>query len=337
MALAYDLVDLLIGFSVVAAALLWVSFVFFMPQLRKSTGSVLACTVLLTALVGLQLFHYRTWTDAPALFANDLYVTLLLLAPPSFYFFSRYVLLPDTRFAPWQAVHFLPVLVSLWLPKSVILVVAFALGAGYLLWYVHFVYVMRKTVASYLFELFFFLFFAFEAVLVFLMAISLPYLNETLFHLVYAGLTAVSLILIVATLIIWPEVVDDLKAAATLAYSKSTLDGVQVTALTDRLDTLMTQEKLYRNESLSLAMVADNLGIGSHQLSELVNVHHGCSFSTYIRRHRIEEAKALLLKDPKASVLSVGLSTGFRSQSNFYVAFKDLTGQSPGAFRKQHA
>ena len=39
----------------------------------------------------------------------------------------------------------------------------------------------------------------------------------------------------------------------------------------------------------------------------------------------------MLVAEPRASVLSVGLSVGFSSQSTFYVAFKDEVGMVPVA------
>lgn len=74
--------------------------------------------------------------------------------------------------------------------------------------------------------------------------------------------------------------------------------------------------------------------MSSHQLSELINVHFGMGFSRYIREQRVKRAKALLASEPDASILSIGLETGFKSQSNFYAAFKESTGLSPGDYRK---
>ncbi|MEM7366395.1 MAG: helix-turn-helix domain-containing protein, partial [Pseudomonadota bacterium] len=37
---------------------------------------------------------------------------------------------------------------------------------------------------------------------------------------------------------------------------------------------------------------------------------------------------------PSQSVLSVSLEVGFRSQSTFYAAFREVTGLSPGDYRK---
>jgi AraC-like DNA-binding protein len=68
-----------------------------------------------------------------------------------------------------------------------------------------------------------------------------------------------------------------------------------------------------------------------------VNGRLGKGFSRYLRERRIEAAKAMLLGEPKASVLSVGLCVGFTSQSNFYEAFREIEGCTPGQYRKLHA
>ncbi|NQZ06546.1 MAG: AraC family transcriptional regulator, partial [Algicola sp.] len=61
---------------------------------------------------------------------------------------------------------------------------------------------------------------------------------------------------------------------------------------------------------------------------------YGVNFSRYIRERRVDAAKVLLLGEPDSSVLAISLETGFKSQSNFYAAFKEITNQSPGQFRK---
>jgi AraC-like DNA-binding protein len=72
-------------------------------------------------------------------------------------------------------------------------------------------------------------------------------------------------------------------------------------------------------------------------VSELINTHFGLSFSRLVRRYRVTAARQMLIDEPKASVLSVGMSVGFGSQSSFYVAFKDEVGVVPGEFRRQRA
>jgi AraC-like DNA-binding protein len=94
---------------------------------------------------------------------------------------------------------------------------------------------------------------------------------------------------------------------------------------------------VYVDPELSLAGLAGRLGLSSHQLSELVNSRLGKGFSRYLRERRVDAAKAMLLAEPKASVLSVGLSVGFTSQSNFYEAFREIEGSTPGQYRKLNA
>ena len=48
------------------------------------------------------------------------------------------------------------------------------------------------------------------------------------------------------------------------------------------------------------------------------------------------EAKQLLTTEPAATILAIGMETGFKSQSAFYTAFKEITGLAPGNYRKQH-
>jgi transcriptional regulator GlxA family with amidase domain len=96
----------------------------------------------------------------------------------------------------------------------------------------------------------------------------------------------------------------------------------------------MTGGKAYQDESLSLASLAGTVGVSSHQLSELINTRLGIGFSRYVRECRVRAAKALLMSAPARSILSIGMDVGFRSQSAFYAAFKEVTGQSPGDYRR---
>ena len=97
----------------------------------------------------------------------------------------------------------------------------------------------------------------------------------------------------------------------------------------------MEEQALYRDDSLTLSKLAKLAGLSNHQLSALLNQHFGLSFSRLLRRYRIAEAKQILIDEPRASVLSVGMEVGFASQSTFYVAFKEEVGMVPGEFRRK--
>jgi AraC-like DNA-binding protein len=112
------------------------------------------------------------------------------------------------------------------------------------------------------------------------------------------------------------------------------LNNLDSNALELKLRQLMEVDKLYTQETLSLSMLAQQMEISTHQLSELINTRFEKSFSQLVREYRVNAAKAMLMDEPQASVLSIGLSTGFNSQSSFYTAFREITGMAPGAYRK---
>ena len=130
-----------------------------------------------------------------------------------------------------------------------------------------------------------------------------------------------------------PNAIENLAEAVKLSYANTTLGNVAVSAKLEQLTQLMEQKQLYQDENLSLAMLAQELGLSSHQLSELINTHFEMNFSRYIRKQRVEAAKRILTRDAQASILSISMEVGFKSQSNFYAAFKEVTGMSPGQFR----
>jgi transcriptional regulator GlxA family with amidase domain len=132
-----------------------------------------------------------------------------------------------------------------------------------------------------------------------------------------------------------PDLAVNTVEAVRNAYANSTLKSVDVEAALARLERLMTVDRIYANESLSLASLAEAVELGPHQLSELINSRFGIGFPRYVREHRVRAAQKMLIDEPRASVLSVGLAVGFTSQSNFYAAFREITGEVPGRYRRR--
>jgi AraC-like DNA-binding protein len=326
---------LIIGFSVCAAVILLPAYLFFLLNMRKTIAGKFACASLLLALSGLQLYHFGyLLLGIGDLFDHRAYVLLLLIAPPTFYFFSRELLLPDPGWSVWQLLHVIPVALGFFLPVGVVVPIAFAIGAAYAVWFARVAYGMRRHIGRFQFEMFFFGLFAVLAVLILILFILVPYIDASTFYIAYANFTGAALLLIVAALIVFPEMLDDITDVASDAYANSTLNDVDVTAMVGRLEQAISGDKLYENEDLNLKMLADTVGLSGHQLSELINTHFGMGFSRLVRERRIAEAKRLLSQDKNISILSISMATGFRSQSNFYAAFRDNTGMSPGKYRE---
>ena len=162
---------------------------------------------------------------------------------------------------------------------------------------------------------------------------ALPYVDDGVFYRVYNIAVGLGIAIMMVALVANPQLIGDLSEAARVKYGASTLGGVDIRAALEKLGRLMSDGKAYQNEDLSLNSLAAEVGLTAHQLSELINSHLGMGFSRYVRERRVEAAKALLPASSQ-TILSVSLDTGFRSQSAFYAAFKEITGQSPGDFRE---
>lgn len=323
-----------IGFSVVSAIILFIAYVFFLKNVNKSWIAVSSCGILLIALSGLQLWHLEFLLSDVDLFLLPHYRFWLFVVPPMFYYFSRAILLPGIKTNPLSLLHLTPLLFNFINRYEIAIALIFLVGTGYSFWFANLIYNFRAQRKRFKIEIFFFAFFSILAVFVLIMGVSIPYFDNAYFYLFYMNSIALAFILILTALLIFPDLLIELAAVATLSYAASTLKDVDIETSLRKLDELMNLTKLYQNENLNLATVAKEMGMTNHQLSELINVHFSMSFSRYIREQRIKEAKALLASESNTSILSISLETGFKSQSNFYAAFKEITGQSPGDYRK---
>lgn len=97
-------------------------------------------------------------------------------------------------------------------------------------------------------------------------------------------------------------------------------------------------EGLFRQEELSIAGLADKLGLPEYRLRRLINQHLGYrNFNAFINSFRLAAARAALA-DParrEEAVLAIALDAGFASIGPFNRAFKAETGLTPSDFRRQ--
>jgi len=323
-----------IGFSVLSSAILLIAYVFFLKNVNRSWYAIASCAGLLISLSVLQLWHLQYFLSSEDVLALPEYRFWLFLAPPMFYYFSRATLLPDAPARPIHLLHTLPLLLNLVPRYEIAIPLIFMLGMGYCFWSANLIFGLREQRKRYKIEMFFFSLFSIVALFVLMLGLSVPYIDHVYFYVFYTNSIGMSFVLIVAALIVFPDLLAELAEAAKLSYAASTLKDVNIQASIGKLDELMKISKLYQNENLSLAMVAEAMALTSHQLSELVNRQFGVNFSRYIREQRVTAAKIKLVDEPKSSVLSIGLEAGFGTQSSFYAAFNEITGMSPGAYRK---
>ncbi|MGV8835807.1 MAG: helix-turn-helix domain-containing protein [Cellvibrio sp.] len=325
----------MIGFSFVSLVLFWLVYWSVFRAFEKTWLSKMACTSMLIALALLQWHHWQWIALGESIFNNAAYLAILFLAAPSFYLFSRELLQFNTRNHPLLLLHFIPLIISPWLSGVIGIPIAFSIGCGYALWLCLIIFKLRGQ--RQYFSLEFVTFAAFAAIALFILLIGLlaPWVGEFWFVIAYSNLIGLALLAMLYLQLRFPDITQKTCDAVAASYAASTLKNADCDALIGQLKRLLLEQKIYRDENLNLSTLADNLALSSHQTSELINTHFGQSFSRLIREHRVHEAKQQLVNEPKASVLSIGLAVGFSTQSNFYSAFRELTGETPGQFRKR--
>ena len=87
------------------------------------------------------------------------------------------------------------------------------------------------------------------------------------------------------------------------------------------------------HQNVSLAELADMIGISRFHLSRLFRREKGISLSAYQTQIRIDRAKQLLSQEVPIS--QVATATGFYDQSHFGYHFKRLVGTTPGNYQTE--
>lgn len=80
--------------------------------------------------------------------------------------------------------------------------------------------------------------------------------------------------------------------------------------------------------------LAREVGVGSRRLCQLFRQHTGLTLQAYISEQRIR-ASFQLLERTSMSVQAVAYEVGFRTPGNFSTAFRERTGMTPLAWRRQ--
>jgi len=303
--------------------------------MSKTLAGKVFCSATLISLSLVQATHYWHFSEGINLLGSRFYCGLLFIIPTAFFFFGREVLFTNVRYQWFDALHTIPILLSFFIAIERLPSFAFLLGTAYTFWFTRAIYKLRHESRRFKFEIFFFGLFAIIAFAALLLGLSLPLIDHSIFYVVYSNAIAIAIFLIVTALLVFPELLSDILLIAELAYAKTKLHDIDVQQKKSELENLMSQDKLYENEDLNLSMVAKVLDLSSHQLSELINTEYSYSFPRFVREHRVKAAKSLLKSDKNTSILAISMMTGFKSQSSFYTAFKESTGESPGRYRNE--
>ena len=98
------------------------------------------------------------------------------------------------------------------------------------------------------------------------------------------------------------------------------------------------QDKPFLNVDFTIEDLAESLDIPRHHIYYCLNSVICKKFTTLKTIYRIQHAQKLLMDADlnKYTIDSIGLQSGFASRSNFYSAFKEITGVTPTEFLLQN-
>lgn len=104
-------------------------------------------------------------------------------------------------------------------------------------------------------------------------------------------------------------------------------------SLAERVEKLMSEDKVYREPGFNRASLAKTMGIGDHLLSRIVNIEYKKSFSDLTNDYRVKDARKML-SQTDIPVTTISFDVGFNSIASFNRVFKRLTGKSPSQYRE---
>lgn len=115
-----------------------------------------------------------------------------------------------------------------------------------------------------------------------------------------------------------------------LEYSTSKLDTVE--------DVMVKAKRYladhYEDADLTLASVADDVGLNEKYFSNRFTKETGETFSSYLTQLRVQKARELL-RTTTFKVYEIAEMAGYRNPEHFNRMFKKVCGISPAQYRKQ--
>ena len=104
--------------------------------------------------------------------------------------------------------------------------------------------------------------------------------------------------------------------------------------LRTELVTLLTVDRVYRDNSINLETLAEKLNTTRHNASQIINEHFDMNFFELINKFRIEEAIDLLAEDKNGNlnIIDIAYEVGYNNKVTFNKAFKKATSLTPTQF-----
>ena len=120
---------------------------------------------------------------------------------------------------------------------------------------------------------------------------------------------------------------------------KDRLSAQEVAILEEKLNSLMTNDRLFLENDLTLQQVAHRLKTSTNNLSWLLNKVYHTTFYDFINGYRIKEfvEKIKNKEHLQHTILALSMDVGFNSKSTFNKVFKQTMNDTPSNFIKKNS
>ena len=118
-------------------------------------------------------------------------------------------------------------------------------------------------------------------------------------------------------------------------YQSSSLTPGASESIKKRLERLLTEEQVFKENELRLDDLASYLDISRHQLSQVINEHYKVNFFELLNKYRVDYVKKVL-SDPaytNYTIIQIAYEAGFNNKASFNKYFKREMGITPSAYR----
>lgn len=118
-------------------------------------------------------------------------------------------------------------------------------------------------------------------------------------------------------------------------YKSSLLTDSARQAIKNKMEHLLREQKVFKENELRLDDLAAYLDVTRHQLSQVINASYGVNFFELINGFRVEHVKMLLGEETYEhyTIQQIAIESGFNNKASFNRYFKKATGLTPSAFR----
>ena len=119
-------------------------------------------------------------------------------------------------------------------------------------------------------------------------------------------------------------------------YKKSGLTESLSKELKNDLIRLFEEEKVYKDNNISLDLLASKLHTTRHNASQVINEHFKLSFNELINKYRINEAISILDADvnKNLNIIDIAYDVGYNNRATFNKAFKKNIRLTPKEYQQ---